>query len=73
MNENGTYSYAWSVPPYSSNISAGCSTGYDFCLLSGLIAGSEVTVSVTISQGGQSAKLSATAYINQWCGNIPCG
>jgi hypothetical protein len=73
MNQNGSYSYAWSVPAqYAGNITSGCTTT-ERCNLSNLIAGSEVTVSVTITQNGQSAKLSATAYINQWCGNIPCG
>ena len=63
LNESGSYSYTWSVPaPYTSTISRGCGAGNDVCVLSNLWPSSEVTVSVTISQNGQSATLNATAY-----------
>jgi hypothetical protein len=73
MNGNGTYSYAWSVPAaYTSHIASGCTADTPRCVLSNLTPTSEITVSVTITQNGQSATLSATAYINQWCGQISC-
>jgi hypothetical protein len=73
-NENGTYSYAWSVPAlYTSKISMGCTSAYDYCVLSNLTPTREITVSVTISQNGQSSTLSATADIEPWCGNYFCG
>lgn len=73
MNGNGSYSYAWSVPAaYTGNIASGCTSDTPRCVLSNLTPTSQITVSVTITQDGQSATLSATAYINQWCGTISC-
>ncbi|MGI9149861.1 MAG: hypothetical protein ACR2IK_25505 [Chloroflexota bacterium] len=74
LNESGAYSYAWSVPTwYTSKIAMGCTAGYDYCVLSNLRPVGEITVSVTISQNGQSSTLSATADIEPWCGNYFCG
>lgn len=74
MGESGSYSYAWSVPSlYTSKIAGGCTSGYDYCVLSGLTPTRLVTVSVTIGQNGQFATLSATADIEPWCGNYFCG
>jgi hypothetical protein len=65
LNGSGTYSYAWSVPPeYASNIAGGCTSTTDYCILGNLTPVREVSVSVTISQGGQAATLWATAEIN---------
>ena len=74
QNESGAYSFAWSVPAlYTSKIAMGCTSGYDYCVLSNLTPTREITVSVTISQNGQSSTLSATADIEPWCGNYFCG
>jgi hypothetical protein len=73
MYQNGSYGYTWSVPAeYASHIYTGCTTNSERCTLTNLTPTSEITVSVTITQSGQSATLSATAYINQWCGQISC-
>jgi hypothetical protein len=73
-NLNGSYSYAWSVPAlYVSKITNGCTSTSSSCTLGNLTPTREVTVSVTISQSGQSSSSEATAYIEQWCGNSYCG
>jgi len=72
LNESGAYSYAWSVPAgYTGNIATGCTSTTDYCVLNDL-APTQVSVSVTISQAGQSATLKATANITPYCGNGPC-
>jgi hypothetical protein len=64
MNGSGTYSYAWSVPSeYASNISSGCTSTTGYCILGNLTPERQVPVSVTISQAGQAATLTATADI----------
>ena len=64
LNGSGTYSYAWSVPAeYTSNIGSGCTSTTDYCILGNLTPVRQVSVSVTISQAGQSATLTATADI----------
>jgi len=74
MNLNGSYSYAWSVPAlYASKVTSGCTSTSSYCVIGNLTPTRAVTVSVTISQSGQSSSLEATAYIEQWCGNSYCG
>ncbi|MGI9149860.1 MAG: hypothetical protein ACR2IK_25500 [Chloroflexota bacterium] len=73
LNESGTYSYAWSVPAeYTSNVIGGCTSTTDYCILNNLIPAQQVSVSVTISQDGQSATLRATANIIYYCSYGPC-
>jgi hypothetical protein len=74
MNLNGSYSYAWSVPAlYASKIVSGCTSSSSTCVLGNLTPTKVITVSVTISQSGQSSSLEATADIEPWCGNDWCG
>ena len=73
LNESGTYSYAWSVPAeYTGNIAHGCTSTTDYCILNNLVPPEQVPVSVTISQDGQSATLTATANIMTYCSYGPC-
>lgn len=73
MNETGSYSYAWSVPAqYTSNISTGCTSNTDYCILGNLVPTQFVAVSVTITQAGQSATLQAIATIHRYCNGSPC-
>lgn len=74
MNLSGSYTFAWSVPAYyAGKIVAGCTSDSSRCVLSNLTPTREVTVSVTVTQGGQSVASSATADIEPWCGNYFCG
>ena len=62
LNGSGTYSYAWSVSAaHTSNIASGCTSTTDYCILGNLTPVQTVWVSVTISQAGQSATLTAEA------------
>ena len=71
LNERGPYSYAWSVPA-GYNIASGCTSGLDYCILNNLVPAQQVSVSVTITQAGQSVTLAATANILAYCGSVPC-
>lgn len=74
MNESGTYSYAWSVSSqHAGNIAGGCTSTTNYCALNNLVPTQDVSVSVTISQAGQSATLMATAEIIAYCSYGPCG
>jgi hypothetical protein len=66
-----TFSWSWSGGPVLG-IVAGCTSTSDGCGL--LVANSDtfVHVTVTYSQGGQTASQSATAIIRQFCGNALC-
>ena len=73
MYLNGSYSYAWSVPAfYASKITNGCTSSSHYCILGNLVPTAHITVSVTITQSGQSASLEATAIIEPWCGDTWC-
>jgi len=71
LNERGPYSYAWSVPAGYSILS-GCTSALDYCIINNLVSVQQVSVSVTITQAGQSATLAASAIINAYCGSVPC-
>jgi hypothetical protein len=66
-----TFSWSWSGGPVLG-IVAGCTSTSDGCGL--LVANSDtaVTVTVTYSQGGQTASQSATAIIRLFCGSVLC-
>ena len=67
LNESGTYTFAWNTN--GAPVSSGCTSTSDTCIISarGIPADQELTVSVTITQSGQSAALSATAFIPAVC------
>lgn len=68
LNGSGTYSYAWSVPsPWSGQIISGCTSSSIDCTFTADNHYDNITVSVTITQSGSSATLSATAEIEPWC------
>jgi hypothetical protein len=72
-NESGSYTYAWSVPsPWSGRIVSGCTSTTDYCQVTAGNRSAEITVSVTLTQGGASETLSATAVMDPWCGNYQC-
>jgi hypothetical protein len=70
-NTSGTYAYAWSIPGPSS-VYAGCTSTSNSCTISVTRATREYNMSVTLSQGGSSVTLTATANIEPWCGNMLC-
>jgi len=67
VNGSGTYGYSWSVPRAPL---AGCTSTSNYCIISVVPSGGSdlhITGSVTITQSGQSAVLSATATIPATC------
>ncbi|HET6209327.1 MAG TPA: hypothetical protein VFD94_03035 [Jatrophihabitans sp.] len=68
LNGSGSYSYAWSVPsPWSGQIISGCTSSSIDCTFTASNTYQNITVSVTLTQGGSSETLSATAEIDPWC------
>ena len=67
LNESGTYTFAWNTTGLT--VSSGCTSTSDTCIISanGIPADQDLTVSVTITQAGQSSTLSATAFIPAVC------
>ena len=73
LSQTGSYTYACSVPyPYSGSIINGCGSSDDWCQVSANNTEQTITMSVTITQSGQSRTLSATAETERWCGNYRC-
>jgi hypothetical protein len=73
MDETAPSTYSWAVPSvYLSKITDGCTSTTNYCQLTVGRGGKEITVSVTLSQGGATATLSATASIEPMCGNQWC-
>ncbi|HET9141730.1 hypothetical protein [Actinophytocola sp.] len=67
VNGSGSYSYSWSVPRIPVS---GCTSTSSHCIISVVPSGGgdlHITGSVTITQSGQSAGLSATATIPATC------
>lgn len=67
VNGSGSYSYSWSVPRPPSS---GCTSTSSYCIISVVPSGGsdlQITGSVTITQSGQSAGLTATATIPATC------
>jgi hypothetical protein len=71
QNTSGTYRYAWSIPGPSS-VYDGCTSTSNSCTISVTRASREYDMSVTLSQGGSSETLTASADIEPWCGNMLC-
>jgi hypothetical protein len=67
LNGSGTYSYLWNTGGFP--ISSGCTSTSASCAVrtNGIQSDQEIPVSVTISQGGQSATLQANAFILAVC------
>jgi hypothetical protein len=67
LNQSGAYSYAWNTSGLT--VSSGCTSTSDTCILTvRTIQGDQaLTVSVAITQSGQSSTLSATAEIPAVC------
>jgi hypothetical protein len=67
LNGSGIYSYLWNTG--GAPISSGCTSTSASCAVrvTSFQGDQEVPVSVTISQGGQSATLQANAYILAVC------
>ncbi|MGN9769154.1 hypothetical protein ACTMS2_28770 [Micromonospora sp. SD12] len=74
LNTAGSYTYSWTVTgPYEYVITGCTTTSYDCAVaVRGGSNDSEITASVTYSQGGQSATRSATAIIRGYCGSYLC-
>jgi hypothetical protein len=66
-----TFSWSWSGGPVLG-IVAGCTSTDDGCGLRVANSDTSVHVTVTYSQGGQTASRSATAIIRQFCGSVLC-
>ena len=72
LGGSGTYGHSWNTngrPPQS-----GCLATTNFCNLRTVAVGGDqfITVSVVITQAGQSATLSATAFVPAVCGQVLC-
>jgi hypothetical protein len=65
------FSWSWSGGPVLG-IVAGCTSTDDGCGLRVANSDTRVQVTVTYSQGGQTASRSATAIIRQFCGKVLC-
>jgi hypothetical protein len=72
QNETAPSTYSWSIPAaYESRIYSGCSSTTNSCVLTTYRA-EDITVSVTLTQGGSSATLTSTASIEAFCGQQLC-
>ena len=69
LNGAGAYTYEWNTNGLP--VSSGCTSTSDFCDIaaSGITDDQTLSVSVTITQAGQSATLPATAFIPAVCGD----
>ena len=73
MDETAPSTYSWAVPSvYVSKITAGCASTTNYCQLTVGRGGKDITVSVTLSQDGATATLTATATIEPMCGTQWC-
>lgn len=71
QNTSGSYTYAWNIPG-PSTVYAGCTSTSDSCTISVTRASREYDLAVTLTQGGSSETLTASADIEPWCGNMLC-
>jgi hypothetical protein len=73
MNETAPSTYSWAIPAgYQTQISAGCRSNTNYCQLNVGRGYQEIPMSVTLTQGGATATLTAYAYIEPMCGNQYC-
>jgi hypothetical protein len=69
QDETAPSTYSWSVPAaYQSKITSGCSSTQHLCSLTVPAASHQISVSVTLTQGGTTATHTAVAYIDRSCG-----
>jgi hypothetical protein len=69
QNESASSTYTWSIPSTYA-VYGGCASNQNWCTLSvsrGSKIDQEITVSVTLTQGGSSATLTSTAFIRKYC------
>lgn len=74
LNTSGEYTYQWTINGDYLSIVAGCTATSSGCTvaLPGSDTDSILSVTVTYSQGGQSATRTAWAVVNRYCGNVFC-
>lgn len=66
------YSFSWSYSGPVLYVITGCTSTSNGCGLAVANSDAFISVTVTYSQGGQSATKSATAIIRQYCGTYLC-
>jgi hypothetical protein len=68
QNETAPSTYSWSVPAdYQSRISGGCTSTSSVCNINVPNKTADITVSVTLTQGGSSVTLTSSATIMKTC------
>ena len=73
MDETAPSTYSWAVPSgYVTKISDGCQSNTNYCQLTVGRGYQEITMSVTLTQSGATATLTATASIEPMCGTQWC-
>lgn len=72
LNTSGTYTYSWSISGPYQYVITGCTSTSSGCAVAAPNEDAGIHVTVTYSQGGQSATKSATAIIRRFCGNYLC-
>lgn len=73
-NTSGDYSYSWTIDGDYTSIIGGCTATSSTCAvaLPGSSTDSMVSVTVTYSQGEQSATRTAHAVVLMYCGTVYC-
>ena len=66
------YTFSWSYSGPVLYVMAGCTSTSSGCGLAVANSDAIISVTVTVSQGGQSTTMSANAVIRQFCGNELC-
>lgn len=74
LNTSGEYTYQWTINGDYLSIITGCTATSSSCAvaLPGSDTDSILSVTVTYSQGGQSATRTAYAVVNMYCGTVYC-
>ncbi|RSM64301.1 hypothetical protein DMB66_20575 [Actinoplanes sp. ATCC 53533] len=74
QNTSGDYTYSWAIAGDYTSIVGGCTATSSTCAvaLPGSSTDSTVSVTVTYSQGGQTATRTAHAFTFMYCGTIYC-
>ena len=68
QSETAPSTYSWSVPAeFVSRISEGCTSTSNWCKVTVPNKDADITVSVTLTQGGSSVTLTSTATIMKTC------
>jgi len=66
------YSFSWTIPTNYRRIVQGCTALTNYCMIEVGRGAAERTVSVTYSNGTQTASRTVTAGIEPWCGTQWC-